>query len=754
MLPPWSFRSAGAAAATLAASLIALLLGGCSTPAEESAPAPAAPAGPRQVHDLIERFSAAEVLQPTAEIDFADPASRQGLLSGWAIPARAGDDGKPRPVWSKETAELEFYVDGVGKLQVAMRCAPRVGTTPPRLSFQVNGSPWEEFPLQRGMRRYLVHLPAELLQPGRNRLRIVTSAADGAPGDHRVRWQWIRFHPDSARTTSRPMVRADRQALFIPYGTRVDYFLELPPHSAVQVAKLRNRGDSGGRLRILWQPVGEEERIVAEPSTGEELELALVADAGASGRLSFLAVGSRPAAAPSAGVLLFAPAVHTRSAAARAAEPLAAERPQGSPPNIVLYLIDTLRADHLGCYGYGLDTSPHIDRFAETAVLFDNAQAQSPWTRSSVASVMTGLLPQVHGANDDDDALAAEIVTLAELLRAAGYRTVAVTGNGNAARGAGFAQGFDVFDHRPRREGEELPRSSELNTRTFPFLEQQGAERPFFLLVHTIDPHAPYDPPQPFRSRFAATVDDPELGSVERMVSLGRYRDAVPGELIDQLVALYDAEIAANDHSFGALVAELRKHGLYDNSLIILLSDHGEEFYDHGGWVHGKTLHAEMLDTPLIVKLPGMTAGRRAAEIAQHVDLLPTIADTLGLAVPDGVHGRSLLPILRGAASADGSDRALAHLDLRGRLSTSFIDGRWKIIQKLQPETFPELYDRQDDRGEQHNLAAEQPDLARLMASIRKSEEAAAGEAFEPPQIDISEKIKMRQELKALGYIQ
>ena len=156
-------------------------------------------------------------------------------------------------------------------------------------------------------------------------------------------------------------------------------------------------------------------------------------------------------------------------------------------------------------------------------------------------------------------------------------------------------------------------------------------------------------------------------------------RKEIPDQLIADLLALYDAEIAANDASFGALLAELEQRGLYDDSLIILLSDHGEEFYDHGGWTHGRTLYAEMLDTPLIVKLPDMEDGVRVSEIAEHIDLLPTVADYLGLGVPEGVQGRSLLPVMRRSVPADWRDRAMAHFDLRGRVLTSLVDGSWKM---------------------------------------------------------------------------
>ncbi len=725
------------------------LAAGCGRPDELQA------AGePRKVYDLVAEFPTAEVVRPTVLIDFDKPAARRRLLSGWSFPESQGDGAA---VWSQEVAELEFLVDEVRDLTVHLRCAPAEGAVRPAIVLAINGNTWRHQRLKGTLKRYAsLNLPAELLRPGRNLLRITYLSA-GRPalpsGRDRVRWDWIRWRPDRAKPTPRPLARSDRsdrKTLFLPVGARLDFFLELPPNGVLKIGKLQPRGAAAGRLQVLWQGAGGDESTLAQATSGAHD--VLLPAAGGDGRLSLLALGNGTPATGADGFLMFQPAVHT-GAPRRVADGGPAAGPR---PNIVLYLIDTLRADHLGCYGYSLDTSPRIDRFAERAALFENAQAQSPWTRSSVASVLTGLLPQIHGANDDDDALAREIVTLAELLRQAGYRTLAVTGNGNAGQGAGFGQGFDAFVHlrQPRGKG-TVARSTELNDRAFALLAEHDPDQPFFLFVHTVDPHAPYDPPQPFRDRFAAAVDDPELGSVERMLQVNRRRD-IPEQLVVDLLALYDAEIAANDASFGALLDELEERGFYDDSLIMLVSDHGEEFYDHGGWAHGKTLYAEMLDTPLIVKLPGMEEGSRIPSIAEHIDLLPTVADALGLGVPEAVNGRSLLPVLSGEVPADWSDRAVAHFDLRGRTFTSLIDGSWKIIQNRggDRDRVPELYDRRQDPREQKNLAARHADLAQLLVSIRRSEEAEAGEAFESRKIDISNKLKMREELKALGYLQ
>ena len=222
---------------------------------------------------------------------------------------------------------------------------------------------------------------------------------------------------------------------------------------------------------------------------------------------------------------------------------------------------------------------------------------------------------------------------MAEVLAAEGYQTAAFSGNPNVVPAYGMDQGFDFFARRLKRTSEDF------NAMTFEWLDQRDLERPFFLYVHTLDPHAPYQPPEEFREKFAPDAD--QMPSWQPSWKW-------PLEALPYLLDLYEAEIAYNDASFGVLLDALRERGLYDDTLIVVISDHGEEFKEHGRWRHGATLYAESLEVPMVIRLPGQTEGIRVSTPVQHIDVMPTLLEALGLVSPATVEGRSLLGLATG----------------------------------------------------------------------------------------------------------
>lgn len=371
--------------------------------------------------------------------------------------------------------------------------------------------------------------------------------------------------------------------------------------------------------------------------------------------------------------------------------PLSSEAATPAPrPDVVVYLIDTLRADHLGTYGYERDTSPTLDRFASEGVVFENAYAQSSWTKASVGSLFTGLLPSRHGAVRRDQRLRDEATTIAEHLRAAGYRTAAFVSNPNVLPVFGFGQGFDdVFDvDSVMRKGT----ADRVHTAVYEYLDTAAPttdpERaPLFLYVHTRDPHAPYQPPAEFAQRFPAAVE---------------------GDPLQRVLSLYDGEIAFADEEIGHFFDRLKRHGLYDDALIVVLSDHGEEFGDHGSSGHGRTLFEEQLRVPLIVRLPGgRGAGTRIESPVRIVDLLPTVSDLLGIGTPEGLDGSSFEGRLRPASSAAYDPVLVSELDLDGRAVRGLYRPPFKLILQTLPEAEAGvwLYDLSSDARERRNLA-------------------------------------------------
>jgi arylsulfatase A-like enzyme len=235
--------------------------------------------------------------------------------------------------------------------------------------------------------------------------------------------------------------------------------------------------------------------------------------------------------------------------------------------------------------------------------------------------------------------------------------------------------------------------------------------------------------------------------------------ESVSMEVRRELEALYDAEIAANDENFGLLLDKLQKLGIYDSSVVVFVSDHGEEFYEHRGWTHGKTLHAEMLRVPLVIKMPGAKNPRRLSELAQHVDLFPTLVELAGGTVPTMVQGRSLVSLLvpdHVAQAGTMFRQSFAHLDLRGKRALSVVEGEWKAIQRFESEdaAFPSLYSVELDPGELANKASILPTRAKtMMATYRRILKQLAHSQMEAPAIDESELERVSEELRALGYI-
>src|SRR5439155_8466154 len=268
-------------------------------------------------------------------------------------------------------------------------------------------------------------------------------------------------------------------------------------------------------------------------------------------------------------------------------------------PNVLLYLIDTMRADHVGCYGYGQPTTPRIDGLSRTSLLFTDAVAQSSWTLSATASVLTGLTPRHHGALGEGLAIRPDVPTLATLLRAGGYHSAAFVTNFLASAEFGHARGFDAFhlyEERPgRRRTVYLP-SQVLFRRVRRWVERRARE-PFFLYVHATDPHWPYRPPHRYLHPFR--VDDPEQPAVRRAADAawpfffgnarwGERRSALPEDELAVLRDLYDGEIRLADDFVGRLLDALSQQWLLDRTLVIVTSDHGEEFQEHGGLAHGQ----------------------------------------------------------------------------------------------------------------------------------------------------------------------
>ncbi|MFW6198455.1 MAG: sulfatase, partial [Acidobacteriota bacterium] len=380
------------------------------------------------------------------------------------------------------------------------------------------------------------------------------------------------------------------------------------------------------------------------------------------------------------------------------------------------------------------------------------------WTRTSVASLMTGLLPPSHGVYDRDDKLSGAARTLAGELRDHGYETYAAVTNGIVSQAFGFHTGFDRYEYLQERADERIHRySDEVHEVFVDWLDERDGDRPFFAYLHTMDPHSPYTPPEPYRSRFAPDGPRTGLRFPRDAKPLAADGDFTPEQVRDDMVALYDAEIAHNDETFGRLMDALRERGLYDELVVVLLSDHGEEFLDHGRYEHLKTLYREMIHVPLIVKLPGAdNGGGRTRVTAQHVDLLPTLLQLAGASVPDWTQGASLLPALEAPARTWRTRSVRSYMRVDVASVASLVQGRWHLIREPMTPGSPEarsleLYDLDDDPAESLNLAHEIPVRTGLLLADWARAEARDVALLDAETAVIDE--DLRDRLRALGYV-
>jgi len=338
----------------------------------------------------------------------------------------------------------------------------------------------------------------------------------------------------------------------------------------------------------------------------------------------------------------------------------------GLHPNVFVVLVDTLRADHLSVYGYGEPTSPFVDKFASLATVYTNAISQASWTRPSCASLLTSLYPPDLQMREMDRPLPQDIPILSQFLKVDGYLTAGIVSSIQVSRIFGFDKGFDVLDIgrsrfngaglepalarlrlKPREDTYPRYNAEDLTSQAIAWIESQRTrDRPLFMYLHYSDPHEPYRPP-PDHDRWREFSGPRGRTLLEPPSRIPRDGATFSEAEVEALTARYDAEIAFFDEQFGRLMRHLMESDLFSNSLVILTSDHGEEFLDHGAWGHSTTLYKELLHVPLIVKYPvdlSVEEGQQVSRPVALVDVVPTVEDVLGADWrTEGARGQSLL---------------------------------------------------------------------------------------------------------------
>ncbi|HVX65084.1 MAG TPA: sulfatase, partial [Bryobacteraceae bacterium] len=441
-----------------------------------------------------------------------------------------------------------------------------------------------------------------------------------------------------------------RNALFAGAPASFAYDVDVPRGGPRLDFGMAISGPAPVTFRILAgesrQPVFS--RTVSDPNAWEDAQADLSAYAGRRTRIVF------ELSSTGAGAVGFW------------SNPLLASRTLPHKPNVLLYVVCTLRPDHTSLYGYGRDTTPFLKQFGGGGVVFDDAVAQASWTKASVPSLLSSMQAYAHGMVNESDTLPRGAVTLAEQLRAAGYATASIVANPLAGRTSGLDRGFDtVMDYpvvqRERSEADRGTDSAAINRAILPWIDRHR-DQPFFLFILSTDPHAPYQPPAEFERMYANAAETPSFNrDYTRLLRIRTFGGGVtvnkaemrasgiePETFIRRAIDRYDGEIAHNDRSIEALAGKLKDTGTLDRTLVVIASDHGEEFWEHGFGAHGHSLYSEVIHAALLMRMPGVIPqARRIAQTVELADIMPTVLDLVGLKVPGGLEGRSLAPLLK-----------------------------------------------------------------------------------------------------------
>ncbi|MBW2149154.1 MAG: sulfatase [Deltaproteobacteria bacterium] len=443
-------------------------------------------------------------------------------------------------------------------------------------------------------------------------------------------------------------------------------------------------------------------------------------------------------------------------------------RSRSSRPNVILLVIDALRSDHLGCYGYQRPTSPAIDALAAGGVRFETAFCQSTWTASSIASLFTSSYPSQHGrlAEYPVTPIPNGLTTLAEHLRKAGYHTAAFATNPHLNSDTGFHRGFD-----------EHTLLNDWQNPTDKMIQwiRQHENGPFFVYGHYMEPHSLYTPHEEYDflpGYQGRILNDPvtfcDLKIYEPWEPFQLKVNVTPGEL-EKMIALYDGEIRYVDETVSRLISEIRsREELARKTLVIVTADHGEEFADHGWYFHGYTLFRELIDVPLIFSFPGfMPEGKTISTRVQLIDVMPTILDIAGIEAPRDLAGKSLLRLIRGDKKAKRmfeNRPSFSETAFRSPYKATMIKGRYKVIWEEGTGRI-HLFDLEQDPGGERDLAVTmRPQSEKLVKELKSwvrnsrmkhkrlmaASRASKGSKAHRPKVSK----RILQRLKSLGYLQ
>lgn len=716
--------------------------------------------------DLWEHAHLAEVDHQGLYIEFGGPTRHKYTYGDWR--SGFGKDGATGAdtftFANADASRVYFHADKQEPLTLRLRMKP-LGTGV--VTVYLNG---EALPATRfagsDLKDYDVAVPAERVAVGENRLMLRFGGTTQLNGETvaaaiasiRV----IRGTPEAGAAYSAPHFAelrteanvggVQRRALAVRTPTTLSFYVKVPPSGKLGFgvgvsgdkpksasATVQVTSEDGGSKQLFKSQLGaswKDEVVALDAYAGKIVRLDLSAEGEVGmGRVAW----STPA--------LLVPQQKL-------------EKPKKTAKNVVVVLIDTMRARSLKPFNPSSRVkTPVLDALAAEGAVLDATQAPENWTKPSTASLLTGLFPATHGAKTDAAAVPKGATLLSESLKEAGFTTGSFIANGYVSDKFGFNQGWDHYTNYIREK--KSTEAENVFKEAGDWVEKHKDER-FFAYVHTIDPHVPYDPPEEFlrmyqKGEYTGTVSPrktpDQLAEAKKVPPKITFTAADKQHLKD----LYDGETSYHDHYLGLFVDRLKKLGLYDDTVFVITADHGEEFDEHGSWGHGHSVYQELLWIPYILRLPGVVpAGKRISEAVSSMSIFPTVLEAVGVAPPSVLEDRSVLSWVRGGPQPAVPVAFSDFLDDRRVIRA----GRWKLILRGTNET---MFDLQSDPTEQKELdRAKHPIPARYTTLMlgqflgardrRHWLGGSQGQGVKLEKENAAIDDTLREQLKAIGY--
>lgn len=757
----WMSGAAGRHAAVVG---VALGLAACGSSAGRGA-LPNQAEGLVPVFNLLDVLHLADVRGESLFVDFGTPARAKYTMGGWK--SGWGSDGKEGEVTFTRVGDLgRIYLPLEEPRDLTLRLSLRpTGARRMLLFFNNKPLPGVVFEGEGGFRVYDVAVPAALTRAGENYflLRLFGGAArvDGRSVSAEVASLEV-FTGSPGPTPSTPPTAplrsfaaeqgsvggVERPSLALDRPLTLSFYLEVPPRAQLVFGVGTESKEHKASLEISVTRDGTDSAtLFSTHAPGGRWSDHSVDLAGYAGQAVRLDV--KGAAEPSGRFLWSVPALMTPPG-----EP--AKRP-AAVRNVIVLLIDTLRADRLKPYNpRSRVETPVFDRLAREGVLFARAQSPENWTKPSCASVLTGLTPMTHGAKTSEAALSRAAEMVSETFHAAKFATGSFIANGYVSDRFGFDQGWDHYRNFIR---EGKPTEAENVFKTAGDWIEKNRDKRFFAYIQTIDPHVPYDPPAELVQKYDPR---PYAGPVQprktpTLLERAKQKRVTFSESDQRrLEALHDGEITYHDRQLGRFLARLAELGVRDDTLLVITSDHGEEFRDHGSWGHGHSIFQELLGVPLLFHLPGGLPARRVEHPVSTLNIAQTVLDLSGVSGLSRAEGRSLVPDLLGATPVGPQAAFSDWQDIRRVVRL----GSYKLVARASRSI---LFDLGQDPVEKNDLKPRDRPVAGRLARILLGQYLGAShrghwsQALQPEAAPLrSEDAQMdatiRAQLKALGY--